>query len=168
MALTYEPISTTTLSSATNTVTISSIPQTYTDLVLVIGSVREASAGSAVAAIRYNGDTGTNYSCTYAGASGAGGLYSGRRTSDNGIWLGGMYPPRGMFRINIFNYSNTTTNKAFVSRQDFYGTAYETTGSYVGLWRSNSAITSITVYSIDISPQFDVGTTFTLYGIKAA
>lgn len=168
MAATYEPISTTTLSSATNTITISSIPQTYTDLVLVIGSVRDSAGGSSVVAVRYNGDTGANYSCTYIGASGAGGLYSGRRSSDNGIWLGGMYSPRGTFRINISNYSNTTTNKTSISRQDFYATAYESVGQYIGLWRSNAAITSVTIYSIDVSPQFDVGTSFTLYGIKAA
>ena len=164
---TYEPISATTLVSATNTVTLSSIPQTYTDLVLVVGSVRDSTGGSSVVAVRYNGDTGANYSCTYMGASGAGGVYSGRRSSDTGMWLGGMYTNRGIFKINIFNYSNTTTNKSFLSRQDFYGTAYESVGAYVGLWRSNSAITSITVYSIDITPNFDVGTTFTLYGIRA-
>jgi hypothetical protein len=168
MPSTYEPISTHTLLSAINTYTLSNIPQTFTDLVLVIGSIRDSAAGSSIVAIRYNGDTGSNYSCSYIGASGAGGLFSGRRTNDTGIWLGGMYSPRGTFRINISNYSNTTTNKTSLSRQDFYGTAYEAVGAYVGLWRSTAAITSITVYSIDISPNFDVGTTFTLYGIKAA
>ena len=169
MAATYDSIMTHTLPSATNTYILSSIPQTYTDLVLVIGSVREAAAGSAVAAIRYNGDTGSNYSTTYIGASGAGGLFSGRRSNDTGIWLAGMYPSRGIFIVNIFNYTNATTYKTSVSRQNFYGTAYEAVGSYVGLWRATpQEITSITAYSIDISPQFDAGTTFTLYGIKAA
>lgn len=168
MPATYDPIATYTLPSATNTYTFSSIPQTYTDLVLVVGSVRDSAGGSSVVAMRYNGDTGSNYSCNYIGASGAGGLYSGRRTSDTGIWLGGMYPTRGTFRVNIANYSNTTTNKTSISRQDFYGTAYEAVAAYVGLWRSTAAITSITAYTIDISPNFDAGTTFTLYGIKAA
>jgi len=167
MADTYEPIATTVLSGVTNTVTFSSIPQTYTDLVLVAGNIRDSANGSSVVAVRYNGDTGANYSCTYMGASGAGGAYSGRRSSDTGMWLGGMYGNRGAFRINISNYKNTTTNKTQISRQDFYGTAYESVGAYVGLWRSTAAITSVTIYSIDITPQFDIGATFSLYGIRA-
>ena len=167
MADTYDVIQTTTLSSSINSVTLSSIPATYTDLVLVVGSVRDSAGGSSVVAVRYNGDTGANYSCTYMGASGAGGIYSGRRTSDTGIWIGGMYSNRGTFKIDVLNYKNSSTYKTMLSRQGFYGTAYESVGAFVGLWRSTAAITSITLYSIDISPNFDVGTTFTLYGIKA-
>ena len=168
MPATYQPISTTTLSSAVNTVTISSITQTYTDLVLVVSNVRDSAGGSSVVAFRYNGDTGSKYSTTYMGASGAGGLFSSYRTSDTGIWLGGMYSVRGMFKLDIINYSNTTTYKTSLSRQSFVGTAYEPTGMYCGTWRSTSAISSITVYSIDISPLFDTGTVISLYGIKSA
>jgi hypothetical protein len=37
------------------------------------------------------------------------------------------------------------------------------------LWRSTAAITSITLYgNTNFSTNFSVGSTFTLYGIKAA
>jgi hypothetical protein len=168
MAITYDPISTTTLPSAVNTVTISSIPQTYTDLVLVISNLRDSAGGSSVVAYRYNGDTASNYSTTYMGTSGAGGLFSGYRTADTGIWFGGMYSNRGMFKLDVMNYSNTTTFKTSLSRQSFVGTAYEPVGMYSGTWRSTSAVTSITIYSIDISPLLDANTVISLYGIKSS
>ena len=58
---TYEPIATVILTNATNSVGFGSIPQTYTDLILII------SAASTVAQdpiIRLNSDSGTNYSYT--------------------------------------------------------------------------------------------------------
>jgi len=66
------------------------------------------------------------------------------------------------------NYSNTTTFKTSLSRQSFVGTAYEPTGMYAGTWRSTSAVSSITVYSIDVSPLLDAGTVVSLYGIRNA
>jgi hypothetical protein len=62
MPITYEPIATNTLGSATATVTFSTISGSYTDLILVIS----AFTGDDLAAytIRLNGDTGSNYSVT--------------------------------------------------------------------------------------------------------
>lgn len=169
MAATYEPIQTTTLVSAQTTVTLSAIPQTYTDLVLVIGNAKETAGTPSVIAMRFNGDTATNYSTTYMGASSVGGLFSGRRSSDTGIWLGGMYGNIGMFKADIMNYRNTTTFKTLLSRQAIYGTTYEPTGAYIGVWRKTpEAITSMTIYTIDLTPTFAIGTTFSLYGIKSA
>ena len=62
MAITYEPIATTTLGSATASVTFSSLGS-YTDIVLVC-SVQSASSGDARINIRFNGDTASNYSGT--------------------------------------------------------------------------------------------------------
>ena len=69
MPATYEPISTTTLGSAVNSVTLSSIPATYTDLVLVWKGSFSAS-GSGVG-VRFNGDSGANYSENQLAAAGA-------------------------------------------------------------------------------------------------
>jgi len=55
MPKTYEPIATTTLGSNQTTITFSSIPSTYTDLVIV------SNMGTTTASypfIRFNGDTG--------------------------------------------------------------------------------------------------------------
>jgi hypothetical protein len=59
---TYTPIATQTLGSAAASVTFSSIPQGYTDLILVINYATSASTGNAL--LRFNSDTGSNYSET--------------------------------------------------------------------------------------------------------
>ena len=59
---TYESISSVTLTSNSTTVTFGSIPQTYTDLVLVI--VAKITSGGLDMFIRFNSDTGSNYSYT--------------------------------------------------------------------------------------------------------
>jgi hypothetical protein len=61
------------------------------------------------------------------------------------------------------NYSNTTTFKTFLSRTNVASDRVE---ALVGLWRSTSAITSITLYCG--SNSFVTGSTFTLYGILKA
>jgi uncharacterized protein related to proFAR isomerase len=61
MAKTYEPIATTTLGGATNSVTFSSIAGTYTDLIIIVqGSVGSISGVN----LQFNSDTATNYSRT--------------------------------------------------------------------------------------------------------
>jgi hypothetical protein len=62
MTATYEKIATTTLGSTTATVTFSSISGAYTDLVLVERLVKSITGGSLQ--VRFNSDTGTNYSAT--------------------------------------------------------------------------------------------------------
>jgi len=76
MPATYEPISTQTLDTAVSTVTLSAIPATYTDLVLVV-AYGISSTGGEVLYMRFNGDTASNYSNTRL-VSGAGGTGSYR------------------------------------------------------------------------------------------
>jgi hypothetical protein len=161
MPTTYEPIATTTLSSAASSVTFSSISGSYTDLVLV--SNLKPTANTTSNNIRFNGDTGSNYSSTYVYGDG-GTAGSGRISSST--YLDGIFDARtagNTFIMHIMNYSNTTTFKTIIARDS--NTTYVVRAS-VGLWRSTSAITSI--YLAPGSSQFDAGATFTLYGIKAA
>jgi hypothetical protein len=162
---TYTPISTQTLGSATASVTFSSIPSTYTDLMLV-SSITNSSAGSNYSlSFRFNGDTGSNYSNTYLygnGSSATSGRESGTFINiGNTTFTSGTFSP---MTISIQNYANTTTYKTIIGRGNNVG-AYVMAA--VGLWRSTTAITSIT-----IAPEFTVnwnaGSTFTLYGIQAA
>ncbi len=60
MAYTYELISTYTVPSATSSVTMSSIPATYTDLVIV-GNYTVATGGGVGFSCRFNSDSGSNY-----------------------------------------------------------------------------------------------------------
>jgi hypothetical protein len=164
MPATYEPIATTTLGSATATVTFNSIPGTYTDLILITSTASDLASGSEHILCRFNSDSGTNYSATYLYGTGSSAL-SGRNSNSTGAFIGRQEQTElGTGITHIQNYANTTTNKTVLSRG---GLAGQITIAYVSLWRSTSAITRI-----DLTPNgatnFDAGSTFTLYGVKAA
>ena len=159
MPSTYTPISTTTLVSAQTSVTFSPISQAYTDLVLVLNGALASSFDDA--RIQYNGDTGTNYSATNLTGNGSS-VNSTRytNTANNGTFILGTENSTNI--INIFNYSNTTTYKTSLTRAN--SPSNQVRANAV-LWRNTAAITSIT---ITCGQNFITGTTFTLYGIKAA
>jgi hypothetical protein len=158
---TYEAIATQTLGSAAATVTFSSIPGTYTDLVIVVNGI--LSSGDNSLGMRVNGDTGSNYSSTALYGNGASAA-SLRQTSDTRMYLGrATSVDNSTSLIYVQNYSNTTTNKTVLSR----GNSTQIVMATSNLWRSTAAITSITL-SDYASNNFLTGTTFSLYGIKAA
>ena len=160
---TYTPIATTTLGSAANTYTFSSIPNTYTDLILVSNAQRSGNSGQP---IRYqlNSDTGNNYSQTNLYSYSTTGA-SDRTTNVNYIETYGL-PTSSNWATEIVqfnNYNNTSTYKTALVRG---ANAVQQTITTVGLWRSTAAISSITVYVL--TDNFSGGSQFTLYGIKAA
>jgi hypothetical protein len=167
MAATYEKIATTTLSSATNTVTFSSISSLYTDLV-IIASVRKGGENGEGLWITFNGDTSSNYSYTWITGNGTS-VNSYRATSDSRLQIYNQTTASSIFTanvLNIQNYSNTTTFKTLIGKA---GTGNLRVNAVVGLWRSTSAINSITLTpDTYLSPNFEIGSSFTIYGIKAA
>jgi len=166
MASTYTPIATTTLGSAAASYTFSSISSIYTDLVLVANGYITTSAQGI--RIQFNGDTGTNYSNTTLSGTGSV-AESARDTSGTNARLtydaswSTTTSDYAQINVSIMNYANTTTYKTFISRAN---RATSGVDALVGLWRSTSAITSITVFPA--ANNFVAGTTFSLYGIKAA
>jgi hypothetical protein len=167
MTSTYKMIAKTTLGSPAASYTFSSITGAYTDLVL-ISYVDGTSAGASVN-IRFNSDIGSNYSYTSLYGDGSN-RTSTRGSSLTASYIAGFVAPNTALETviitNIQNYSNATTNKTFISRSN-RATANNSPGveALVGLWRNTSAITSI-ILAPDTG-NFDTGTTFTLYGIKA-
>lgn len=163
---TYTPIATQTLASATTTVTFSSIPQTYTDLVLVSNS-KNASGGDSGLTLKFNTDTstsGTNYSSTFLYGDGSA-ASSNRHTNYPYIIVNRSSPSYMSNGIaHIMNYANTTTNKTIISR----GNSNNYVIAYACLWRATpQAITTITIGN-ESNVNFTVDSTFTLYGIAAA
>ena len=162
---TYEAIATiTTTTGTTTSQTFSSIPTTYTDLILVC-SLKATSSNSSIVA-RFNGDSGSNYSVTQLYGNGSSAL-SQRFSNQTEVQLNfaGFPTAANTFApliVQFQNYSNTTTNKTFLSRSGYASAQVDTS---VGLYRSTSAITSITLFAGNF---FDVGCTFSLYGIAAA
>jgi hypothetical protein len=160
---TYTPIATTTLGSAAASYTFSSIPSTYTDLVLI--SNHGVSTATANFYIRVNGDSGNNYSYTRIMGNGSS-ASSARGSNFNRIVFDGDGASTSRTNVNVINfqnYSNSTTNKTVIGRSN---DATYSTSAIVGLWRNTAAITSITI-GID-GHNFITGSTFTLYGIAAA
>jgi hypothetical protein len=160
---TYVPIATQTLGSAASSVTFSSIPSTYTDLVLV-SNVKNTTS-NAYGKFQFNSDTGTNYSTTWLEGI-SGGASTGRAANDSS---GYVYYNSGAATYNfstnitqIMNYSNATTYKTVITRYSNQGQV----GSYVNSWQNTSAISSITLNSF--TENFQAGSTFTLYGIASA
>lgn len=167
MPVTYDKIATTTLGSSSSLVTFSSIPSTYTDLVLV-GSIQMSDNTSFY--IRCNSDTTNKYSATMLngdGSSASSSRFSQTDLGGNGIYTASnTFPTSGSFGVSIWNflnYSNTTTNKTILSRA---GSAGLSTKAIVNLYASTSAITQLDIRPF--SGTMATGTSFTLYGIKAA
>lgn len=163
-ASTYTPIATYIVSgTSTSTYTFSSIPSTYTDLILVINYSLNAGGTGGAVHLQFNGDTASNYSNTFMYGSGSSAV-SSRATAQTYVDAG--YMSSNAVSANsishIMNYSNATTYKTVLSRAN--NTSGEIT-AYVNLWRSTAAINSITVSAVT---NYSSGTTFTLYGIKAA
>ena len=160
MAATYEPIATTTLGSDSADVSFTSISGSYTDLFIVI--VAKGTSDNQELRFQYNSDTGSNYSHTVLYGDGSSAA-SARQSNQTSGTTGNISSSEFIyFGINLQNYSNTTTYKTAICRN---GLSFAVT-SYVHLWRSTSAITSIK--AILSSGSFKAGSTFTLYGIASA
>lgn len=165
MSRTYEPIASTTLTAGTASVTFSSIPQTYTDLVLIVNA-KSVDAVDNLDAKVGNGtvDSGSNYSRTYFTGDGSGAA-SGRASNQSFArftYSGySSSTQTGNQIIHFMNYSNTTTYKTMLNRANNAGYNVE---ALVNLWRSTSAINIITLNG---GSNFQSGSTFVLYGIKA-
>lgn len=166
MAITYEPIATTTLGSAATTITLSSIPATYTDLKLVFTCT---TASGVVVFLQFNGDTATNYSRTYLEGTGtvAGAATSTSVTTFRPMAAGSTSSTvPTLITVDIFSYTGSTF-KTGLSTFSGDTNGGGTVSCSVGLWRSTAAINSILILNSG-AVNFSVGTTATLYGIKAA
>jgi hypothetical protein len=161
IAQTYEPLATQTLGGASSSVSFNSISADYTDLVLVIDGTVGSNTGIQ---LRFNGDSGTNYS--FIRVAGSGTSASSDRSSNAtfmelGYYLSGN---RNMNVIHIMNYSSTSIYKTVINRASAT-TANIGAMAFAELWRSTAAVNSIT---INASGNLSSGSTLTLYGIKAA
>ncbi len=161
MPATYEPIATTTLGSAQASVSFTSISGSFTDLRLVMAGTDATAIDPVI--ITLNGDTGSNYSYTllYGDGTNAASTRSSNLTHIRAGYLGTV---QGNTLVDFLNYSNTTTNKTVLGRGNVSNWGVT---AQVALWRSTAAITSMTIANLS-AYNFNSGSTFTLYGIKAA
>ena len=162
-----EYINSAALTAATGSVTFSGIPQNYQDLI-ISGICASQVAGPSLR-IRFNADSGSNYSATWLGGNGSATTSSRESNVTSGyagLTIGGSSTTlESVFEINILSYSNISIFKTVIESS---GTPSTGTGSSVSLWRSASAVSSI---SLSLGSSFPTqnlssGSTFTLWGVR--
>ena len=151
---TYDLIASNVLSSSASSVTFSSIPATYGDLVLVCN---EASGNAVNLYAEFNGDTGANYSYVFMRGDGSS-TFSGSGTGNEAIISVGSTAQ--LFIMQIMDYSATDKHKTYLSRSN---RAAGNVAAQAGRWANTAAINSIRIFNGSIAS----GTTFYLYGIAS-
>ena len=162
---TYVALDKITVSSSVPSVTFTSIPQGYTDLVVVCNFI-QSSAYSLEARVG-NGsvDTGNNYSNTTLIGKANNTAASTRRSNysyltafeQNGA-------SSGVWTMHLMNYTNTNVYKTILFRNGNAGSDIEAS---VQLWRSTAAINTLQIFAGQGAINFTSGSTFSLYGIAA-
>ena len=147
-----------------------SIPQTYTDLVLMVNA-RVTSAYD-ILAMQPLGN-GSGYSGTYIEGSGNTGGYGTSEISFRMGYIPGTNQSNvwSADQVHINNYASTTRYKTVYSNSRYPNThglqqGFSTQWK-VGLWQNTSAITSLTIGTAN-GGNFASGTNITLYGIAKA
>jgi len=161
MASTYTPIATYTAASDQSSITFSSLGS-YTDI-RIVANMQDTNL---YGLLRFNSDSGSNYSRTWMYGNGSSAQSNRNSNQTSAYW--GATSSGSEFLVNlmdIMNYSNSTTYKTMLVRQN---QASAEVDAFVYLWRSTSAITSISFVSATGTATIKAGSTITLYGIKAA
>jgi hypothetical protein len=168
VAGTYELIASTTLSSATTGITISSIPQTFSDL-RITALIKYQTTTSATL-MRFNGDSSADYGYTYLYTNGAslGTSSSGAETRilvDHNQGFGTSY--FASYELDMFDYSSTDKRKFGLDKTSYdnYGTGVVSRSARI--WGSLSAINSVSIVRND-GNNFAIGTAMAIWGIKRA
>ena len=169
----YDSIATTTVSTATASITFSSIPATYTHLQLRgIGRSAQSGAGNNNGIYaRFNSDSGANYAFHFLSGNGTAAGAAGVATQ-NELFINAANPRGGDTAsvysaqvIDILDYANTNKYKTVraLTGDDLNGSGI--VRLFSGLWMSATAISSIT---LTMEGNFETYSQFALYGIKGA
>jgi hypothetical protein len=151
---TYTPLATVTLGTAVSSVTFSSIPATYRDLIAVYNGTA-ATGGDFYMTL--NADS-SNYTMVRMGAIPSA---DSRAESTREVGLQGTVLSTHI--LQIMDYSATDKHKTTLSRTSRAG---DLLAAYASRYASTSAITSVG-FSINGGHNFAIGSTFSLYGVIA-
>jgi len=161
---TYDPIATQTLSSTATSVTFSSIAADWTDLLLVVNAktARTNNDGDNTW-IRFNGDSGNNYSWTrlYGTSSALSQRVTNATLIEINSTAGNAALGSAASYCAIQSYANTNVYKTVLL---WGGNVSVSLERLVALWRDTSVITSIEI--IPQTAPWQVGSKFSLYGIR--
>jgi hypothetical protein len=171
MATTYTLISSNVLSSSAASVTFSSIPATYTDLVLRFSS-RDTGAGTISDVwLRFNSSSSSySYTVLYGTGSSAGsfrGSAAAQSLLNYGDGSGATANTFSSGEVYIPNYAGSANKvHSVIHAQEDNATAARINAG-ANLWSNSSAITELTILP-ESSRSFVAGSSFYLYGISNA
>ena len=157
--------------SGTGTVTFSSIPATYRDLMVIIRGRGTTAATSVAALLTFNNDTGANYDKERLTASGGTTVSAAGTAASTSIDLGGIAAANSTadvadaIRVEVFDYRGTTFQKAVHTHNSAKtGTAATnfTANVQSGWWRSTAAINRVDI--VLNAGNFVSGSVVSLYG----
>ena len=157
---TYTALANVTLAGSSASVTFSSIPATYRDLILVFNG--GAVSGAHNLTIALNSDTGANYSAVHMSGTGSSTESSGSNANRLLNYYGYLEANQNTVIIAQFmDYSATDKHKTYLSRSNNAGNGIS---AVAGRWANTAAITSI---AITTGANYSSGSTFTLFGIAS-
>jgi hypothetical protein len=154
---TYDLIDSEVLASAASSVTFTSIPGTYRDLILVTGFL--GNGGDSFGNIQINSDTGSNYNIVNAVGNGTS-ASSAAATTTNIAIAGSTTTIRNLSIVQFMDYSVTDKHKSILLRANL---SSDDTRMVAARWANTAAVTSIQINAV--SNNFAAGSTFYLYGI---
>jgi hypothetical protein len=160
---TYTALATVTLGGSDASITFTSIPATYRDLILVING---STTGNADYGLRFNGDSGTNYSFVYMGGNGSA-TASGTNSGETQVVLDAYFWRSSEISTQItqiMDYSATDKHKTVLSRNNVAGGGVD---AFANRWANTAAITSVEVRVSTGGQFFATATTLSLYGVIA-
>lgn len=162
----FELISTTVLGSAASSVTFSSIASTYKHL--QIRFALTTSAAGYAGKMQFNSDTGANYNAHSLLGTGSSvvsqGVWSDIYTHTLNSGTGGSSETTAGI-IDILDYANTNKYKTARILSGLAGSSAKEISLFSGAWRSNSAITTVTLAVVGAT-TYAAGSRFSLYGVK--
>ena len=176
MAATYELIASNTLGSSASSVTFNSIPDTYTDLILKMSLRSDINSTRNYVTFRFNSDSGTIYSTRILYSNGAtvsNDAVSNRADLFSEFLADGATATSNTFsNVEMYIPSYTVSNDKPIcidGATENNDSVNAMLTAVAGLFRSATAISSITIYSGATSSPTDnfvSGSSFFLYGIK--
>jgi hypothetical protein len=173
MATTYQLISSNVFSSSATSITFSSIPSTYTDLLIKCTTRTDQPGMIDLLICTFNGSSAGNYAYT-AIRSTSGSVDAVKGNSQTYLRLGyidGANSTANAFASTEFyipSYALTQPKQvrsSSVSETNGTNTADSYITPYNGLWTLTNPITSVTISPIN-GPNFVANSSFYLYGIK--
>jgi hypothetical protein len=164
-------IANTTLGSDTASIDFSSIPGHYAHLMLEMFLRGDTAAASTSAMLRINGDTAGSYD--FQGVEGSAAAAAAAESFAQTAISCGFMPANtaganlfGAINVHILNFATASQNKVLLARwahKSGTATTNMNVGCRAGFWRSNTALTQVTIFPV--AGNLKLGSRVTLYGL---